>query len=153
MGEYEDRYPEAYGHGEVIDDNATERHLTETGLPRQPRDAALPETEHPETRPVPQPHPRPTPRPVVARPAQEIGDDVVRQLNESPFIDASDVTVTVEGSEVTLDGTINSLIAISLAQALCLNTPGVSRAHVHLRVRPRPRVYESPAAPAYKIGE
>ena len=37
MGEYEDRYPEAYGHGEVIEDNATERHLTETGLPRQPR--------------------------------------------------------------------------------------------------------------------
>jgi hypothetical protein len=146
MGEYEDRYPEAYGHREVIDQEG-ERHFTGTGLPRQTRDA-IPPTQRPPAAPRPAPHLR-TERPVrqlIARPPQEIRADVLRQLNDSPFVDASGIAVTVDGSEVMLDGTINSLMGISLAQALCSNVAGIGRVQVRLRVQPNPRRYEAPAA-------
>jgi osmotically-inducible protein OsmY len=74
-------------------------------------------------------------RQFVERPAQDIRDDVVGELNDSPFIDATGIAVTVEGSEVMLGGTINSLMAISLAQALVSNVAGVSRVQVRLRVQ------------------
>jgi len=134
MGEYEDRYPDAYGNGEVIEED---RHF---------------EADRPETRPAPQ-HRERVARAFVVRPPQDIRNEVVEQLNASPFIDATGIAVTLDGSEVTLDGTINSLMAISLAQALVSNVAGVSRVQVHLRVQPAPRTYETAATPVYKIAE
>jgi osmotically-inducible protein OsmY len=90
-------------------------------------------------------------QPLVQRTPREIRDDVAQQLAESPFIDVSDISVTVDGSEVTLAGTINSLIAISLAQALASNVAGVGRVQVRLRVRPAARSYETAGTPVHKI--
>jgi hypothetical protein len=158
MGEYEDRYPDAYGHGEVVDSDSAERRFTGIGLPRQTRDARVPiatadnpSATAPAERRPPQPRPRVV-RQVAYRTSEEISRDVVEQLNASPFIDASGIAVSVNGSEVTLDGTINTLMAISLSQALVSNIAGVSRVQVHLRVRPAPRTYEAPRTPVYRTG-
>lgn len=154
MGEYEDRYPDAYGHNEDIDPH--DRHFREVGLPRQVR-GDLPAEDRP--RPD-EAGPRAAPPPPIARPMhaemvrtpREICDDVWQQLDQSPFIDASGVTVSVDGSEVTLDGTINSLIAISLAKALAANVAGVSRVQVRLRVVPPQHTYETEPVPIRKLG-
>lgn len=152
MGEYEENYPEAYGRREPTKPAPRQRHFLGLGLPRQVRDPTplaaeggeAPERTEPrrppphETRHVERPR-----RPLVERTPQEICDDIAEQLAASPFIDASGVSIVVNGSEVTLEGTINSLIAISLAQALASNVPGVSRVQVRLRVQPPPRVYPS----------
>jgi hypothetical protein len=133
MGEYEDRYPDAYGHGEVIEEDAADRHFSGSELPRQTRDR--PPSAHTARLEARQPYRERVVRQFVERPAQDIRDDVVGELNDSPFIDATGIAVTVEGSEVMLGGTINSLMAISLAQALVSNVAGVSRVQVRLRVQ------------------
>jgi hypothetical protein len=130
MGEYEDRYPDAYGHAAETDPVPGERHFSGLGLPRQMRgEPIVPERRPPARRPFER-------RAFVARTPEQICDDVWVSLRESPFIDASGLTVAVTGSEVTLEGTIDSLIAISLARALIENTAGVSRVHLRLKVRP-----------------
>lgn len=141
MGEYEERYPEAYGHGEDVEPR--KRHFLGWGLPRQvrgglsvekrPQSGATPsaEAQTPPSRPTPAAEPAKT---ALVRTPREICDDVWERLNQSPFIDASRVTVSVDGAEVTLDGTINSLIAISLAQSLAADVTGVGRVQVRLRV-------------------
>jgi hypothetical protein len=159
MGDYEDRYPDAFGRGEETDPQPARRHFLGIGLPRQVRDAEPaiaeargdaptivniqePDAEHAPrrarqaSRHVERPH-----HPLVQRTPREICDDVFEQLNDSPFIDASGISISVDGSDVTLEGTINSLIAISLAQALVSNIPGVARVQVRLRVQPAPRGY------------
>jgi hypothetical protein len=168
MGEYEESYPEAYGRKEET--APRRRHFLGFSLPRQVRDAepAVAEARsdaaavevvnidapepavyaHP---PQPERHAERPHQPLARRTPLEIGADVALQLAESPFIDASDVSVTVDSSEVTLSGTINSLIAISLAQALATNVPGVSRVQVRLRVRPATRTYGTAGTPVYKI--
>ena len=142
MGEYEDRYPDAYRHGEETEPEAEHRRYLGVRLPRQVRDGHPAAVERPRgsetpARPAPQPriveHVRQAP---VARTPREICDDIYEQLKDSPFIDASGIAISVDGSEVTLDGTINSLIAIALARALVTNIPGVSRVQVQLRVQP-----------------
>ena len=169
MGEYEESYPDAYGRRE--EKASVRRHFLGFGLPRQVRDAepavaearrdaasvevADIEAQPPAASRAPAPQPlrhaaRPR-RPLVQRTPEEIRNEVVHQLAGSPFIDASDIAVTVDGSEVTLSGTINSLIAIALAQACASNVPGVSRAQVRLRVRPATRSYETAVTPVYKI--
>jgi hypothetical protein len=160
MAEYEDRYPDAYGRREEAGPEPRRRHFLGRGLPRQVRDSGPPAESvrpaggTPWAPPAPQPrHVERLRRPLDERSPQEICDDVAEQLAASPFIDASDITITVDGTEVTLDGTINSLIAISLAQALASNVPGVGRVQVQLRVRQTPRSYEPPADPARKIEE
>ena len=158
MGEYEDRYPEAYGHGE--DTEPRERHFLGRGLTRQVRGIFRAEgRRRPQAPASSQPPAAATPAVAAAQPtktdmvrtSREICDDVWERLNQSPFIDAAHVTVSVEGSEVTLDGTINSLIAISLAQALATNVPGVSRVQGRLRVRPATRTYETAGTVVHKI--
>jgi hypothetical protein len=149
MGEYEDRYPDAFGRGEEIEPASTHRQFFGRGLPRQVRDdepaviEAPQNPEHPaEAAPAPAARSRPAEptRPaLVERPPPEISADVYEQLNASPFIDASGISITVDGSEVRLDGTINSLIAIAMARALASNVPGVSRVEVRLRVQTAPR--------------
>jgi hypothetical protein len=160
MGEYEDRYPDAFGRGEEIDPEPRRRHFLGLGVPRQVRDTepaiaeartdalpvvnrrdALPQPAHRQP-PAPPRHAERPRRLLVQRTPREICDDVAEQLDASPFIDASGVSITVDGADVRLEGTINSLIAISLAKALVSNVPGVSRVEVRLRVQPRPHAYE-----------
>jgi hypothetical protein len=172
MGEYEDRYPDAFGRGEAIEWEATQRHFSHVGLPRQVRDdqPAIAEAggDAPQVVNLQEPGPRRVPtfrtrhierarRPLVERTPREICDDVYEQLNSSSFIDTTGVSITVDGSEVTLAGTINSLIAISLARALASNVPGVGRVQVQLRVQPRvspaARDKEIGGSPLYKVAD
>jgi hypothetical protein len=131
MGEYEDRYPDAYGRGETIE-APRKGHFRTASLPRQTRDPAVPSSERPATQPQ---FVEPTLSHAIGRGPDDVAKDIARQLSESPFIDASGITIAVEGSEVTLDGTINSLTARALAQALCSNVEGVGRIQLRLRVQ------------------
>ena len=168
MSEYEERYPDAYGRQEVTDRAPRRRHFLGLGLPRQVRDTAPAVAEErpdappikvvdiaalePSPPPAPQPHHAERPRrPLVERTPREICDEVAAQLTASPFIDATGISLTVDGSEVTLSGTINSLIAIALAKALASNVPGVSRVQVQLRVQQAPKRYELSGAPVRKV--
>jgi hypothetical protein len=128
MGEYEERYPESYGNSEET-----------TAAEPQPVIVNMPEAG---AAPPPPRHVERAQRPLVERPAHEICDDVFEQLNASPFIDASGISISVDGSEVTLDGTIDTLFAVSVAKSLTSNVPGVSRVQVQLRVQPTPHGYE-----------
>jgi hypothetical protein len=160
MSEYEDRYPDAYGRREETDPEPRWRRFFGFGLPRQVRDSepalaearsdAPPVVDIQEAGPAPAPQRPPQPRrierprrPLVERDAQEICDDIAQQLAANRSIDASGISITVNGAEVTLGGTVNSLIEISLAQALVSNVPGVGRVQVQLRVQPAPRPYET----------
>jgi BON domain-containing protein len=170
MAEYEDAYPDAHGRREETDTASKFRRFLNFGLPRQVRDkepaVAEARRDAPQVVNIEEPAPQQTPlaptrhveRPrqsLVHRTAREICDDVHEALTSSPFIDTSGIVITVDDSDVMLDGTINSLIAISLAKALTTGVPGVSRVEVRLRVRPARRTYETPAetpgAPVYKI--
>ena len=156
MGDHEDRYPGAFGRGEETDPPPRRRHFFRFGLPRQVRDAKpaiavlrddaprvvnieepLPgdAARDPATERLPPRHVERPGRPLVERTPREICDEAWDQLNNSPFIDASGISITVDNSTVRLDGTINSLMAISLATALVSNVPGVSRVQVQLRVQ------------------
>ena len=159
MSEYEDRYPEAYGRQEETEAEPRRRRFLGIGLSRQVRDSEpavaearrdapsvvnIQEASRAPWAPRPQPRPIERPRrPLVERRPQEVSDDVADQLAASPFIDASGISIAVDGAEVTLEGTINSLIAISLAKALVSNVPGVSRVQVLLRVQPAARSYDA----------
>ena len=164
MSDYEDRYPDAYGRQEETEPKPRRRHFFGLGLSRQVRDSESPLAEQrrdappvvnlqeegraPLTQRPSQPRHVERPRhPLVERSPQEIRDDVTEQLAGNAFIDTSGISVTVDGSEVTLDGTINSLIAISLAKALASNVPGVGRVQVQLRVPPTARPYETASGP------
>jgi len=99
------------------------------------------------TQRLPQPLQAERPRqPLGERTPRQICDEVAEQLDASPFIDVSGIEITVDGAEVTLGGTINSLIAISLARALVSNVPGVARVQTQLRVKTPPRTYEPPGS-------
>lgn len=170
MSEYEDRYPDAYGRREETEREPQRRHFLGLGLPRQVRDpdpaVADERRDAPAVvniqdsggaawarRPLPPRHVERPRRPLVERSPQDICNDVAEQLNASPFIDTSGISITVDGAEVTLDGTINSLIAISLARALVSNIPGVARVQVQLRVHPAPKTYGAGGASVHKIEE
>jgi len=146
MGEYEDQHPDAYGRDEETEEQTPRLwRFLGFGLPRQVRESAPTVVdEHHDAPPlvdVQGQSPRPprqierVRRPLVERTPSEICDDVAEQLNASPFIDASGIVITVDGSRVTLEGTINSLMATSMAKALATNVPGVSRVQVQLRVQ------------------
>jgi hypothetical protein len=161
MAEYEDAYPDAYGRREEIRPDSRFRRYLRIGLPRQVRDRepviAEARRDAPPVLDIQEPEPQRRPRqptttrhverprqPLVQRTAREICDDVHEALNASPFIDASGIVITVDDADVALDGTINSLIAISLAKALVSGIPGIARVQVRLRVQPQQRVYETP---------
>jgi osmotically-inducible protein OsmY len=138
MGEYEDRYPEAYGRDDVIERNSSTVASVGAPMPRPAPDKAATET----------------PRPVLisqptVRTASDIRADAIRELTASPFIDAAGIDVAVaEGGAVTLAGTINSLIAIAIAKALVSNIGGVSRVETQLRVARPAHRYDPPAGQA-----
>ena len=74
------------------------------------------------------------PRGYVRSPSR-IYEDLCDRLTENPFIDASEIDVTVSGTEVTLSGTVADVIAMRQAQAIAEEVAGVT--HVHNRVQIR----------------
>jgi len=156
-GEYENAYPDAHGRREEVVPPSRFRHFLHFGRSRQVRDSesAAVSIQQPEQAPrrVPPQHYIERPRPpLVERTPREICDDVYQELNASPFIDASGISITVDDTAaVMLEGTINSLIAIALAKALTSGIAGVSRVEVRLRVQPTARSYDIDGSPVYKI--
>ncbi|MBV8778723.1 MAG: BON domain-containing protein [Alphaproteobacteria bacterium] len=161
MGEYEERYPEAFGRGETTEERPRRRHFFGLNLSRQVRDdkPALAEAGDDKavtaTQPALAPNAtparppgaagpgrgadRPAPRRVfVERPAEEIRAEVSERLNQNPYVDLSRIAVTVEAAEVTLAGSVDTLFAVSVARALAANVSGVRRVQAELRVERAP---------------
>lgn len=65
---------------------------------------------------------------------ERIKEDVCDRLSDDSFIDASDIDVTVEGNEVTLNGTVDSRTAKRRAEDLIENISGVKNVQNNLRV-------------------
>ena len=80
------------------------------------------------------PHRGRGPRGYVRSPAR-IYEDLCDRLTDNPFIDASDIEVTVAGTEVTLSGTVRDTIALRQAQAIAEEVAGVSHVHNRLLIR------------------
>src|SRR6266576_4027807 len=80
------------------------------------------------------PHRGRGPRGYVRSPAR-IYEDLCDRLTDNPFIDASDIEVTVAGTEVTLTGTVRDTIALRQAQAIAEEVAGVSHVHNRLLIR------------------
>jgi BON domain len=69
------------------------------------------------------------------RSAARIYEDLCDRLTENPFIDASEIDVTVSGTEVTLSGTVADVIAMRQAQAIAEEVAGVTHVHNRLQIR------------------
>lgn len=161
MGEYEDRYPDAYGRDEapaqgsppedrkeVPPRQGRERFSLRTffggGTPSEP--APAPAWQHAPAEPAaatPAP-PRPPernyrgigPRGYVRSPTR-IYEDICDRLTDHPLIDASDIEVVVSGIEVTLQGSVDNAIAAGRAEAIAREVPGVKSVRNALTVRAR----------------
>lgn len=68
---------------------------------------------------------------------QRILEDVCDCLSEDPYLDASDVEVTVKDSEVTLSGTVSSREEKRRAEDLVERLRGVADVHNRLRTKER----------------
>ena len=80
------------------------------------------------------PHRGRRPRGYVRSPAR-IYEDLCDRLTDNPFIDASDIEVTVAGTEVTLSGTAQDTIAMRQAQAIAEEVAGITHVHNRLLIR------------------
>ena len=80
------------------------------------------------------PHSGRGPRGYVRSPAR-IYEDLCDRLTENPFVDASEVEVTVSGTEVTLTGTVADIIAMRQAQAIAEEVAGVTHVHNRMQIR------------------
>ena len=67
---------------------------------------------------------------------ERIREDVCEHLTHHPYVDASDIEVTVREGEVTLSGTVDARMAKRAAEDACDHVRGVKDVHNHLRVRP-----------------
>src|SRR6267154_2788572 len=74
------------------------------------------------------------PRGYVRSPAR-IYEDLCDRLTDNPFVDASDIEVTLSGAEAILSGTVPNAIALRQAQAIAEEVAGVSYVHNRLQVR------------------
>jgi len=74
------------------------------------------------------------PRNYVRSPAR-IWEDICDRLTDNAFIDASDIEVNVNGSEVLLRGSVDSMIALRQAEAIVHQAIGVSHIRNELAVR------------------
>lgn len=74
-----------------------------------------------------------------------IEEDVNDRLTDDPYLDASDITVSVKDSEVTLSGTITRREDKRRAEDLAELVSGVTHVQNNLRVRPRAEVAASEA--------
>ncbi|HEY0834617.1 MAG TPA: BON domain-containing protein [Azospirillum sp.] len=66
---------------------------------------------------------------------ERIRDDVNDRLTDDPYVDASDIDVTVSGGEVTLAGTVDSRMARRRAEDIVDAVSGVTHVQNNLRVR------------------
>jgi hypothetical protein len=72
------------------------------------------------------------------RSGERIREDVSDRLTDDTHLDASDIEVSVTGTEVTLDGTVESRGAKRRAEDHADDVLGVTHVQNNLRVRPRP---------------
>lgn len=72
-----------------------------------------------------------------ARSDERILDDVCDRLTEDRYVDARDITVTVQEREVTLDGTVSSKAAKRRAEDCADHVSGVTHVQNNLRVSDR----------------
>lgn len=66
---------------------------------------------------------------------ERIEEDINQQLTDDPWIDATDVSVTVRGGEVTLGGTVMERNARRRAEFIAENVSGVRHVQNNLRIR------------------
>ena len=175
MGEYEERYPDAYGRDETAGQppTAAELHLP----PRQHRQSTLfntrfggsgaaPAWQHGPTGQTPPAMPEesrlvePTgpldrgrasyrglgPRGYV-RSDQRIYEDLCDRLTENPFIDASDIAVTVRDRAVTLAGSVDNILALHQAEEIAREVAGVANVRNDLIVSGDERRDTTPGDP------
>ena len=64
-----------------------------------------------------------------------IREDVVDRLTDHPWLDASNIEVEVDQSEVTLSGLVDSRQDKRLAEDVAESVPGVIDVHNQLRIR------------------
>lgn len=64
-----------------------------------------------------------------------IRTDVINQMAEDWYLDATDIEVVVRNGEVTLTGTVDSRAAKRLAEDCADSIPGVEDVHNALRIR------------------
>lgn len=143
MGEYEERYPEAYGRSETAEQPTPREEVLHPTMPRQVRDdPALARRPAAPAAPTPAAPPRRRfgdsyrgvgPRGYTRSP-ERIYEDICDRLTENPFIDASDIEVRVGGTEVVLTGAVDSNVALRQAEAIAEEVAGVSHVHNRLRV-------------------
>jgi osmotically-inducible protein OsmY len=69
-----------------------------------------------------------------SRSDERIKDDINDRLSDDPFIDASDIEVTVNSGEVTLTGTVDQRNAKRRAEDLAENVSGVRNVENRIRV-------------------
>jgi hypothetical protein len=72
------------------------------------------------------------------RSGERIREDVSDRLTDDAHLDASDIEVSVTGTEVTLSGTVESRMAKRRAEDHADDVIGVTHVQNNLRVRPRP---------------
>jgi hypothetical protein len=130
MGEYEDRYPDAYGRQETAGQPPAEAELHLP--PRQHRQSSLFRTLFGTGAAAMAPPPRARadyrglgPRGYI-RSDQRIYEDICDRLTENPLIDASDVAVSVRDRTVTLAGSIDNLQALSQVEEIAREVTGVA---------------------------
>jgi hypothetical protein len=166
MGEYEDRYPDAYGRDETAGEPPPRAELNLP--PRQHRQSSLlavtaetaPAWQHSQAR-LPEPgqpalvEPSIRSRPFEGsyrgvgprgyiRSDRRIYEDICDRLTENPFIDASDIDVTVRDRTVTLAGSVDNDIVLRQAVAIAGEAIGVAQLHNDLIVRTGGRREASP---------
>ena len=66
---------------------------------------------------------------------ERIKEDINDRLTDYPYVDASDIVVKVQQSEVTLDGTVNDRSDKRAAEAVAESVSGVSNVQNNLRVK------------------
>jgi osmotically-inducible protein OsmY len=71
------------------------------------------------------------------RPDERINDDAHQRLTDDPWLDASNINVSVAGGEVTLSGTVDSREAKHRAERLIEDLPGVNHVQNNLRLKAR----------------
>jgi hypothetical protein len=160
MGEYEDRYPEAYGRGEeplpsepenrnaALSPEARDRFSLRSrfglGTAAEPPAAWQHAASEPARLIEPMPQSRGPdgsyrgigPRGYVRSP-RRIYEDVCDRLTDHPLIDASDIEVSISGVEVTLAGSVDNPIAATRAEAIAREVTGVAGVRNALTVRPK----------------
>lgn len=162
MGEYEDRYPDAYGRDEAPAPSPPQNRKPEDRKevpPGQGRDrfslrtlfggasepAPPPAWEHSPAEPAVPIEPAAArrsggnyrgigPRGYVRSPTR-IYEDVCDRLTDHPLIDASDIEVVVSGIELTLQGSVDNAITAARAEAIAREVPGVKSVRNALQVR------------------